>query len=183
MLTIIYDVLYFLLIFGLSIGIILGLFTIFIFLIKNGYIQQFSWYNALKMKFIQYITSSSTAGATNYMGMMQSMMDRFMPDDGGLSNFTLSENEQYLQGYITYGEREYMLLIPFDKSKAKFMRTKKIYTIKDQTKSNITCIPGVQYSITADMLNVDSIVLCDLKGNILNKFSGDQKIKLIKKSE
>jgi len=72
-----------------------------------------------------------------------------------------------------HGGKSYNLCIPFDQAKAKHMRRRNVYLIKDGEKIEITHKPGVPYLITAKEMGGEKIIVVK-DGIILKGYSSDE---------
>lgn len=161
------NVIYFMLTITVSLtimgAIMVGLFYVW----KSGYLQQYSWYHTLQMKLLQAVASPA---ANNYMNMFNSMMS---PKE---SAFQVGPNGKFLYGEVSFKGVTHTIYLPYDPAVAKTMRTKRIYSLKEQSRSNISSIPGVPCLITADDIDADTIVICNLRGDVLGDFSGNDPV-------
>lgn len=60
---------------------------------------------------------------------------------------------------FNHGGKSHNICIPFDQNKAKYMRRKDVYLIRDGDEIEITHKPGVPYLLSAEEMGGDSIVV------------------------
>lgn len=72
-----------------------------------------------------------------------------------------------------HGGKSHNICIPFDQTKAKYMRRKDVFLIKDNTEIEITHKPGVPYLLCAEEMGGESIVV-KKDNNILRVYNKEE---------
>ena len=139
----------------------------FMFIIKwlydHGYSERYlgeKYHNRIKW----YMTIYNTVKVViqNYYGVSYD------------TSVELNQSKKTLSITYTYLGQVYLFNVPYELNKTMINRSKKVYLVNDKHEINITQQPGVPYMCSAHDLGGESIIIRDLLGTIVKKYSYNQ---------
>ena len=115
-----------------------------------------------KNKFYKYV-----------MGKVNEELDRRMEIDKNEELFKpVHKNSAVIM--VNQAGKTHSVYVPYDRKKSTSMIRKKVYLIKDEEKLDISQKPGVPYLINAGQLGGTEIIVEDMSGDIIKRYSKDE---------
>lgn len=162
----------------------IGLIVLFIYLIAKGYFDRFAWYRNAKAKIVANIFGEKSANAP-LLNMMSGLLGNFGINLGGnnsngISKAILNKDKTILSFKVSYENKIYDIILPYNKARATRMKDKNVYLIDEENKVKIliTTIPGLEYYVTANDMNVENITITDILGDVDKKFVDDELVQV-----
>jgi len=75
---------------------------------------------------------------------------------------------------VTHAGKSHDVYVPYDRRKSTSMLRKKVYLIKEGQKIDISQKPGIPYLVNAGQLGGTEIIIEDLSGEVVKRFSEDE---------
>ena len=132
-----------------------------VFLGISGVIVYYS-YDYGKKKFYKYV-----------MEKVNEELDRRMETDKEQELFKPVHNNSAVI-IVNQAGKTHSVYVPYDRKKSSSMLRKKVYLIKENEKIDISQKPGVPYLITAKQLGGSEIIVEDLSGEIIKRYTEDE---------
>ena len=86
----------------------------------------------------------------------------------------INQSNKSLSITYTYLGQVYLINLPYNSSKLIINRSKKVYLVNSKHEIDITQQPGIPYMCSSHELGGESIIIKDLSGEIIKKYSYNQ---------
>jgi len=117
-------------------------------------------YDYGKNKFYKYV-----------MGKVNEELDRRMEKEEELFK-PVHKNSAVIM--VNQAGKTHSVYVPYDRRKSTSMLRKKVFLIKEDEKIDISQKPGVPYLITAKQLGGSEIIVENLEGEVVKRYSEDE---------